>query len=130
NAYLPGAVIAGNVLAGGNASRYPTGNFFPAAAAWQSNFVGYAAGDYHLVATSIYKGAGTDRKDLGADIDAVNAQTANAITGDNGAPADTTRVWIMTTALPNGTFGSPYAQQVSCVGGTPGCAWQVLNAAL
>jgi hypothetical protein len=130
NAYLPGSIITANVLAGGNASKYPTGNFFPTVAVWQSNFVNYAAGDYHLAGTSIYKGVGTDLKDLGADIEAVNAQTAGALTGDNSATPNTPRVRIMTTTLPNGTFGLPYAQLVSCVGGTPGCAWQVQDARL
>ncbi len=39
NAYLPGSVIAGNVLAGGSASRYPVGNFFPTVAVWDASFV-------------------------------------------------------------------------------------------
>jgi hypothetical protein len=32
-------------------------------------------GDYHLLPISSYKGAGTDGKDPGADIDTVNAAT-------------------------------------------------------
>jgi hypothetical protein len=33
-------------------------------------------GDYHLLASSPYKNAGTDHKDLGADINALEAATA------------------------------------------------------
>ena len=36
-------------------------------------FVDYAGGDYHLTATSKYKALGTDGKDLGVDMDALNA---------------------------------------------------------
>jgi len=36
-------------------------------------FTDYAAGDYRLTAASKYKGRGTDGRDLGADIDALNA---------------------------------------------------------
>src|SRR5262249_12724457 len=45
--YAPDATVLANVLAGGSASKYPAGNFFPAVAAWQATFVNYAAGDYH-----------------------------------------------------------------------------------
>lgn len=42
-------------------------------------FVNYSngvGGDYHLLATSPYKNAGTDGKDLGADIDTILSETA------------------------------------------------------
>src|SRR5205807_7173495 len=41
----------------------------------------YDGSDYHLVPGSLYKNAGTDGKDVGADIDAINAATANVISG-------------------------------------------------
>ena len=91
NAYMPQGTVTGNVLAGGKASNYPAGNFFPTVAAWQAEFVDYAAGDYHLRLGSPYAG-------LGADIDAINAQTANALSGDNSVPPGTGRVSITTTA--------------------------------
>src|SRR5204863_9988771 len=97
NAYMPTAVVGANVLAGGTASRYPTGNYFPAVASWQGNFVNYAGGDYHLAATSAYKNAGTDGTDLGADIDGVTAQAANALSGDNRQAATALQVRILTT---------------------------------
>ena len=63
------------MLAGGSASLYPAGNYFPSVTTWLAQFVNYAAGDYRLVSTSPYKGAGTDGLDLGANLTALaNAQ--------------------------------------------------------
>jgi hypothetical protein len=70
--YFPGAVVRRNVMAGGDASRYPADNFFPAKLD-DVKFVNRAAGDYRLMATSPYKRKGTDRKDLGCDVDALIA---------------------------------------------------------
>jgi hypothetical protein len=91
NAYLPGSVIARNVLAGGTASVYPPGNFFPSASAWQSDLANFAAGDYHLIASSTLKNAATDGTDVGASVDPVTAHAAIALSGNSvctgGAPA-------------------------------------------
>jgi hypothetical protein len=60
------------------ASRYPAGNYFPATAP-RVDFVNYNSGnggDYQLQASSPYRNAGTDGKDLGADINAIQAATA------------------------------------------------------
>jgi hypothetical protein len=43
-----------------------------------ANFVDGKGGDYHLTASSPYRKAGSDGRDIGADIDAVNAATAGA----------------------------------------------------
>ena len=51
---------------------------------WQAQFVDYANNDFHLQATSPYKNAGTDGKDLGADIAGIDAATADVITGRPG----------------------------------------------
>ncbi len=54
-------------------STWPSGNSFPASAA-EVQFVNYKngnGGDYHLQPGSPYKNAGTDGRDLGADVDAV-----------------------------------------------------------
>lgn len=59
-------------------SSWPAGNFFPASTS-NVQFVNYKngnGGDYHLLASSPYKNAGTDGKDLGADVDAVLSATA------------------------------------------------------
>jgi hypothetical protein len=42
------------------------------------NFANGHGGDYHLRNTSPYKNAATDGKDLGADIDAINAAISGA----------------------------------------------------
>jgi hypothetical protein len=70
--YFPGAVFANNVLVGGVASSYPGGNFFPATLT-DVRFVDLAGGNYRLASASPYKAAGTDGKDIGADIDAIEA---------------------------------------------------------
>jgi hypothetical protein len=58
--------------------KWPSGNFFPASAAAVQfvNYNGGNGGDYHLQASSPYKGAGTDGEDLGADVDAVDLAIA------------------------------------------------------
>jgi hypothetical protein len=59
-------------------SAWPSGNFFPADFT-SVGFVNYdngIAGDYHLLQSSPYKNAGTDGKDLGADVDAIQAAIA------------------------------------------------------
>ncbi len=79
NAYYPAAVYSKNAIYGPNVSAiYPPNNFFPADIA-AIQFVNFASGDYHLAATSPFKNAGTDLKDLGADIDAINAATAGVV---------------------------------------------------
>lgn len=62
------------------ASTWPAHNFFPATATAIQfvNYNGGSGGDYHLQPSSPYRGAGTDGKDLGADLNAINAATANA----------------------------------------------------
>ncbi|PYQ58656.1 MAG: hypothetical protein DMF58_14535, partial [Acidobacteria bacterium] len=68
SSYFPGAVFRANVIQGGRASDYPTGNFFPDSMS-NIGFANYAGGDYRLQANSPYKNAGTDGKDIGANID-------------------------------------------------------------
>ncbi len=51
---------------------WPAGNLFiPDSSGIGFANLGTEGGDYHLVATSPFKNAGTDGKDLGADVDAV-----------------------------------------------------------
>jgi PKD repeat protein len=72
-AYFPSSTITKNVLAGGDAARYPSGNYFPSVSTWLAQFVNQAGGDYRLVSTSPYNNAGTDGRDLGADLGALAA---------------------------------------------------------
>jgi hypothetical protein len=59
-------------------TKWPAGNYFAASTTTVqfAKYNGGIGGDYHLVASSPYKGAGTDRKDLGADINALTAATS------------------------------------------------------
>lgn len=76
--YCPDIVLAGNVLAGGPASKYPPTNYFPPDLG-SVGFVDLNADDYRLSPASPYRKAGTDGKDVGADIDAILAATAGVI---------------------------------------------------
>jgi hypothetical protein len=67
NAYFPDGVVTANLLAGGNGSRYPAGNFF--GNNFDAQFVNRPAGDYRLIPTSMYNSGSTDGEPLGADID-------------------------------------------------------------
>ncbi len=101
--YFPGAVFLKNILQGGDPSKYPPNNFFPATMN-DVGFVNFSGGDYHLAAGSAYKNAGTDGRDVGADIDSVNSATAGAISGNSGSPPppDTTPPSVAITAPANG----------------------------
>jgi hypothetical protein len=84
NACFPGGyTFAANAIIGtSNAnfppSKWPAGNFFPSSASTVQfvNFNNGNGGDYHLLSTSPYKNAGTDGKDLGADIDSILSLTS------------------------------------------------------
>jgi hypothetical protein len=65
-AFLPGSYITRNVIAGGAEGRYPGGNSFPTAAQFETQFASYRGGDYQLIASSPWRGAGEDGLDLGA----------------------------------------------------------------
>jgi hypothetical protein len=53
-------------------SKWPAGNYFPASAA-DVQFANFSGGDYHLLPSSNLKNIGTDGKNLGADLDAIQA---------------------------------------------------------
>jgi hypothetical protein len=73
----PGSPFTNNALIGAT-NTWPAGNFLLSS----SSLVGFTnygtgnGGDYTLLPTSKYKNAGTDGKDLGADVGAVNAHIA------------------------------------------------------
>lgn len=72
--YAPGYRFEGNALIGGDSASYPPGNHFPANVA-EVGFVDAANHDYRLASSSPYARAGTDGKDIGADVEAVMAAT-------------------------------------------------------
>ncbi|HEX8174223.1 MAG TPA: Calx-beta domain-containing protein [Pyrinomonadaceae bacterium] len=90
NYYFPGAIFLRNLIAGAPASLYQQhpDNFYPPASSFYSQFVNPFGSppDYHLVSSSPGYHAGTDGKDVGADIDAVNSATSGATTGTAPAP--------------------------------------------
>lgn len=125
NAYWPGAVVTANVLAGGKASLYPAGNFFPTAAAWEAGFVNYAAGNYSLASTSPYKNAGMDEADLGADIATMSSETAVALSGNlaGGAPPTCSFSVSPTTASIIGAGGAATIAVTTMAG----CTWTAVS---
>jgi hypothetical protein len=66
--YLPGGVIDRNVLAGGPASQYPGGNFFPSVADFEAQFVDMPRENFSLVPGSVFGTASIDGSSLGADL--------------------------------------------------------------
>src|SRR5207302_5612109 len=86
---FPGVVFTRNILLNGNTSAYPPDNWFPPGVTPIVNAY-YGGEDYHLVPGSPYHNAATDGRDVGADIDAIDAATANVISGitnPNAPPA-------------------------------------------
>jgi hypothetical protein len=106
-----------NVLAGATSSLYPqASNLFPAVATFDTTYVeNIATWDLHLKAGSPAVGAGTGGSNIGADVDAVLAATANVIAGTVTAPS---LPEITTTVLPNGTVGVFYSGDVNYTGGS------------
>ena len=76
NAYFPDGVFRSNVMAGGQSSRYPAGNFFPSVSQFLADFVDASKADYRLAQRSAYRRAGTDGADLGVNLELVNRAMA------------------------------------------------------
>jgi hypothetical protein len=75
-AYFPDGVVRSNVIAGGQSSRYPSGNFFPSVSQFLADFVDAANADYRLSQRSSYRRAGTDGADLGVNLELLNRAMA------------------------------------------------------
>jgi hypothetical protein len=78
--FAPGHVTTKNVMAGGVASRYPAGNYFPASLA-TVGFINMFSDDYGLSTTSLYRGAATDGKDVGVDMTALEGAIKGVVEG-------------------------------------------------
>ena len=94
NTYATNWAFEKNVVIGAPAGSYPAQSCAPAATCFPGSdaevvFVNAGADDYRLClngsngcsATSPYRAAGTDGKDIGADVEAVNAATAGVVSG-------------------------------------------------
>jgi hypothetical protein len=70
--YLPFSVFKKNVIINGGSTAYPKKNYFPSSID-EVGFVDPATGNYRLSPSSAFKNAGTKNKDIGADLDAIEA---------------------------------------------------------
>jgi hypothetical protein len=87
--YFSNYVFAGNNLAGRDAPSYPAGNTFLTTP--QVGFLDLVNGNYRLALSSPLKGKGTDGKDVGADIDALNAtQSGGSVSLPTPSPTPST----------------------------------------
>ena len=68
DAYFPGILFSTNAIAGGESRRYPSGNQFVSEGDFERQFVDPPAGDYRLKSDSRFRRAGSDGRDLGADV--------------------------------------------------------------
>lgn len=75
NANVTNWVFSKNVLISAPAGAYPPGNYFPRDVG-EVRFMNFASSNYALAADSPYKSAGTDGKDIGADISLAPVATA------------------------------------------------------
>jgi len=81
--FYPGAVFAGNYLAGGTASRYPANNLFSGTI--DDQFVDASGGNFTLRPSSALQGAATDGLDVGADMATLMAGLAGVVEGTGAA---------------------------------------------
>lgn len=70
SAFFPAALVTSNVIADGDAGRYPLGNRFPSSAEFRRQFVAYDQSDFRLSPTSAWNTAGLDGAAVGADLSA------------------------------------------------------------
>ena len=73
--YFPAASVKGNVLIGGDPSRYPADNFFPVSLD-AAGFTAAGGGTYRPRAPYRYAGKGSDGRDVGADVEALTRMAA------------------------------------------------------
>ena len=115
--YFPSAVVKGNVLAGGTASWYPSGNFFPPAADFLTQFVSPSTGNWQLASASTYNNRATDGKDVGVDLGTLqlaqrsSTWTTSGSSGSTTAPPPTV-VQPAVNQPPVANAGGPYSAVV------------------
>lgn len=106
--YFPQVVFSRNILAGGNASRYPSDNYLPPSLA-DVQFVNQAQGNYRLRDSSPYRRGGTDGQDVGIDVDALNRATGGAVGGGSPPPPPSGPSDSTDRTAPSVTITSPAA---------------------
>ena len=78
--FFPGSMVKKNVIVGAPEARYPKKNYYPQSVD-QVGFIDKPNGNYELSSSSPYKNAGTKNRDVGADVEAVQAAARRAIQG-------------------------------------------------
>jgi hypothetical protein len=68
SAFFPASLVTSNVIADGDAARYPNGNSFPTSAEFRRQFVAYDQADFRLSTSSKWNTAGTDGSAIGAEL--------------------------------------------------------------
>jgi hypothetical protein len=108
-AFTVNAIATGNVLAGGKASAYPAGNYFPPVTNWNPQFVDFAAGNYRLSQSSLYRNGGTDGKDIGADFAELLAsfERSHVPEDQDGGVDDVSPQSPIPNAVPSVTLSGP-----------------------
>jgi hypothetical protein len=69
--FFPGIVFESNVIAGGDARLYPSGNTFVSEEEFNEQFLDAERGDFRLRTNSRFRKAASDKKDLGVDMAAL-----------------------------------------------------------
>ena len=80
DAYFRSLSFEANALAGGKASEYPAGNYFPTVDQFDGAFVNAAEGNFALVPGSPFRNAASDGQPLGVDLTTLNAVASGAPT--------------------------------------------------
>jgi hypothetical protein len=86
SAYFANVTFERNALAGGKASQYPAGNYFPTSDEFAAAFVNAAEGNFALVPGSQFRGAASDGSALGADLVRLNSAAAGPVSSAPGTP--------------------------------------------
>ncbi|MGE0131189.1 MAG: fibronectin type III domain-containing protein [Blastocatellales bacterium] len=106
NRWWTSYVFQKNVIVGGQASNYPSGNYFINSFS-EVGFVDMAKGDYRLSSSSPYRSAGTDGKDIGCQFGVSTnppppppAPAISGVTATNITASSASIIWT-TNALSN-----------------------------
>ena len=91
--YTPGFVFQKNLIPGALSTLYPSNNFYPA------SITGVLDSAFQLI-NSTYRSAGTDGKDLGCDISALNAAQAGSSPAPSPTPTPTPTPTPIATPTP------------------------------